>query len=56
MKNQIEGLVGRINGQFGSIWWTPIIYQYKTLTFQPLAALYTLGDVALVTPLRNNFV
>jgi len=54
MKNQIEGLVGRINGQFGSIWWTPIIYQYKTLTFQPLAALYTLGDVALVTPLRDG--
>lgn len=54
MKRQIEEAVGRINGQFGRAGWTPVIYQYRYLPFQPLAALYSIGDVALVTPLRDG--
>ncbi|HZY09886.1 MAG TPA: bifunctional alpha,alpha-trehalose-phosphate synthase (UDP-forming)/trehalose-phosphatase, partial [Bacteroidota bacterium] len=54
MKKQIEELVGKINGRFGTISWTPILYQYKYLPFQPLAALYNISDVALVTPLRDG--
>ncbi|MBI4417384.1 MAG: bifunctional alpha,alpha-trehalose-phosphate synthase (UDP-forming)/trehalose-phosphatase [Ignavibacteriales bacterium] len=54
MKKQIEETVGRINGKFGSVGWTPIIYQYKALPFHPLVAFYTVSDVALVTPLRDG--
>ena len=54
MKKQIEELVGRINGKFGSIRWTPVIYQYRNLSLYPLSALYGLSDVALVTPLRDG--
>jgi trehalose 6-phosphate synthase/phosphatase len=54
MKRQIEELVGKINGRFGGISWTPIIYQYRSLSFAPLAALYAVSDVALVTPLRDG--
>ena len=54
MKKQIEELVGKINGRFGGISWTPVIYQYKNLSFEPLAALYGACDVALVTPLRDG--
>jgi len=54
MKRQIEELVGRINGKFGSISWTPVLYQYRHLSLHPLLALYGLGDVALVTPLRDG--
>lgn len=54
MKKQIEEMVGRINGKFGSVGWTPIIYQYKALPFHPLVAFYTVSDVALVTPLRDG--
>ncbi|GJQ20213.1 MAG: bifunctional alpha,alpha-trehalose-phosphate synthase (UDP-forming)/trehalose-phosphatase [Bacteroidia bacterium] len=54
MKKQIEETVGRINGKFGSVRWTPIIYQYKALPFHPLVAFYTVSDVALVTPLRDG--
>jgi trehalose 6-phosphate synthase/phosphatase len=54
MKKQIEELVGRINGKFGSIGWTPVIYQYRNLSLYPLSALYGMSEVALVTPLRDG--
>jgi len=54
MKRQIDELVGRINGKFGGIHWTPIVYQYKSLPFDPLVALYTISDVGLVTPIRDG--
>ncbi|HTO93852.1 MAG TPA: bifunctional alpha,alpha-trehalose-phosphate synthase (UDP-forming)/trehalose-phosphatase, partial [Bacteroidota bacterium] len=54
MKKLIEEEVGRINGKYGSVGWTPVIYQYRSLSFAPLAALYASSDVALVTPLRDG--
>jgi len=54
MKRQIEEQVGKINGRFGTIGWTPVVYQYRYLSFQPLTALYSISDVALVTPLRDG--
>jgi len=53
-KEQIEVLVGRINGRFGDIDWAPIRYQYRSLPFESLVALYGASDVALVTPLRDG--
>jgi trehalose 6-phosphate synthase/phosphatase len=54
MKKRIEELVGKINGRFGRIGWSPIIYQYRSLPFQSLVAMYAGSDVALVTPLRDG--
>ncbi len=54
MKRQIDELVGKINGKFGNINWTPVIYQYKFLPFIPLIALYSVSDVCMVTPLRDG--
>lgn len=54
MKKQVEELVGRINGEFGSVAWTPVIYQYRQVSFTSLVALYAASDVALVTPLRDG--
>jgi len=53
-KETIEGLISRINGRFGSIGWTPVIYQYKSYGFPGLAALYLAADVALITPIRDG--
>ncbi|HEY7166245.1 MAG TPA: bifunctional alpha,alpha-trehalose-phosphate synthase (UDP-forming)/trehalose-phosphatase [Candidatus Binatia bacterium] len=53
-KKQIEELVGKINGQFGTIGWVPIIYQYRSVPFESLVALYAIADVGLVTPLRDG--
>jgi len=54
MKRQIDEMVGKINGRFGTIDWVPIVYQYRSFTFEPLVALYRISDVALVTPLRDG--
>jgi trehalose 6-phosphate synthase/phosphatase len=53
-KKEIDELVGRINGRFAALTWTPIIYQYKSIPFEELVALYRLSDVILVTPLRDG--
>ena len=54
LKREIEEAVGRINGQFGTIGWRPIIYLYRSLNFTELLALYTACDVALITPVRDG--
>lgn len=54
MKRQIDELVGEINGRFGTLNWTPIIYQYKFLPLDSLLAMYRQSDVALITPLRDG--
>ena len=54
MKKEIESTVGRINGKYSSLPWRPIIYQYKSLSFNELVALYDLSDVGLITPLLDG--
>ena len=54
MKRQIDEIVGKINGRCGSMNWMPIRYHYKFLPFNLLVALYSVSDVALVTPLRDG--
>ncbi|MDP3919925.1 MAG: bifunctional alpha,alpha-trehalose-phosphate synthase (UDP-forming)/trehalose-phosphatase [Candidatus Omnitrophota bacterium] len=54
MKKKIDELVGSINGRFGTIHWTPTLYQYNFVPFEVLVALYGLSDVALITPLRDG--
>jgi trehalose 6-phosphate synthase/phosphatase len=54
MKRQIDELVGEINGKYGTLEWTPVTYQYRSLPFSSLAALYNISDIALVTPLRDG--
>ncbi|HLD29163.1 MAG TPA: bifunctional alpha,alpha-trehalose-phosphate synthase (UDP-forming)/trehalose-phosphatase, partial [bacterium] len=54
MKIQLDETIGRINGKYSSVEWTPIYYMYRSLPFKTLLALYSLADVALVTPLRDG--
>ncbi|MBD2755650.1 bifunctional alpha,alpha-trehalose-phosphate synthase (UDP-forming)/trehalose-phosphatase [Spirosoma validum] len=54
IKREIEETVGRINGLFGTVGWTPVIYSYLSLTFTELLAFYTGCDVALITPIRDG--
>lgn len=50
----VEGLVGRINGDFGTPHWVPVHYIYRALSERELVALYRAADVMLVTPLRDG--
>jgi len=54
LKQQIDEMVGRINGKYGTADWLPIQYFYNFLPFETLIAYYNAADVALVTPLRDG--
>ncbi|MGI9542040.1 MAG: bifunctional alpha,alpha-trehalose-phosphate synthase (UDP-forming)/trehalose-phosphatase [Cyclobacteriaceae bacterium] len=54
LKEAVDLLVGRINGKFGRIKWTPIHYFYRSLPLPALSAFYRMAHVALVTPKRDG--
>jgi trehalose 6-phosphate synthase/phosphatase len=54
LKKETDELVGRINGEFSTVSWTPIWYFYRTMPFKNLIDLYTSSDVALITPVRDG--
>lgn len=54
MKSEVDELVGRINGKFGDINWTPIWYFYRALPFEDLIDLYSSAEIALITPIRDG--
>lgn len=53
-KEYIDSLVGKINGKFSTIDWSPIQYLFKNLPFEDLVPLYIAGDALLVTSLADG--
>ncbi len=53
-KDEVERLVGEINGLYGSPGRIPIHYMYQSVSKEELGALYRLADVAFVSPLRDG--
>ena len=53
-RQQVDGLVGRINGRFGTATWAPVHYVYRGLSEVEVSALYRAADVLLVTPIRDG--
>ena len=54
LRKELEGLIGRVNGEHGSLGWVPVWYLYRSVPFERLVALYNAADIALVTPLRDG--
>ncbi len=54
LRDEIDGLVGRINGRLSQAGWVPIHYLYRSLPMDDLVAFYHTCDVALVTPLKDG--
>ncbi|KQW68648.1 MULTISPECIES: alpha,alpha-trehalose-phosphate synthase (UDP-forming) [unclassified Methylibium] len=54
IRNELEGLSGQINGEYGELDWMPVRYIHRTLARRRLPGLYRAGRVALVTPLRDG--
>ncbi|NNE76260.1 MAG: bifunctional alpha,alpha-trehalose-phosphate synthase (UDP-forming)/trehalose-phosphatase [Pricia sp.] len=54
LKREIDELVGRINGEFSTVSWTPIWYFYRSMPFENLIDLYTSCDIAWLTPIRDG--
>lgn len=53
-KKMIDEMISNINSKIGTIHWQPVIYQYNSLSFEEMVALYTSCDIALITPLRDG--
>jgi trehalose 6-phosphate synthase/phosphatase len=54
LKSDVDELIGKINGEHGTIGWTPIQYIYHSLPFHYLLALYRIADIAMITPLADG--
>jgi len=54
LKDEVELLVGRINGSYGSPGSTPIEYLHRSFEIDELAALYRVADVGVVIPARDG--
>ncbi len=54
LKNEVDVLVGNINGEFGTLNWNPVIYFYRSMPLENLVELYSSAEVALLTPLRDG--
>lgn len=54
LKEEVDLLVGRVNGKYGTTSWTPIHYFYRSFSLESLSAFYRMADVALVTPMRDG--
>jgi len=54
LQSQIEQAVGRINGRFASVGWTPVQFFFRSFPFEELVAYYSVADVMLITPLRDG--
>jgi trehalose 6-phosphate synthase/phosphatase len=53
-RHEVEALVGRINGRFGTPTWTPIHYMHRGVSTDVVLGLCRAADVLLVTPLRDG--
>jgi trehalose 6-phosphate synthase/phosphatase len=54
LKRETDEIIGRVNGNFATVNWTPIWYYYRSFDFDDLIDLYRLSDIAMVTPLRDG--
>lgn len=54
LKEEMDQLIGRINGRFSHPNWSPIRYIYGCISQEHLAAHYRDSAIALVTPLRDG--
>nr|WP_278964173.1 trehalose-phosphatase [Alistipes senegalensis] len=54
LKTRIDEEISAINGRYSTMDWTPVCYFYHGFSFEELAAMYYVADIALVTPLRDG--
>jgi trehalose 6-phosphate synthase/phosphatase len=54
VRDEIDGLVGRINGEFSTASWSPLRYLQRAIPEEMLVAMFRAADVMLVTPLRDG--
>jgi len=54
LRRTVNELVGRINGEFGSIEFNPVHLKHTSVPFDELLALYAVSDVCLISSTRDG--
>lgn len=54
LRSTVNELVGRINGQFGTVEHVPIHFMHKSIPFEELISLYAISDACLVSSTRDG--
>ena len=54
LKKETDEIVGRINGKYSTVSWSPISYYYRSMSFDQLIELYMISDIAMITPVRDG--
>ncbi|QIL81906.1 alpha,alpha-trehalose-phosphate synthase (UDP-forming) [Diaphorobacter sp. HDW4A] len=54
LRQELEGLCGAINGDFGDLDWMPVRYIHRTVARKRVPGLCRASRVGLVTPLRDG--
>jgi len=54
LRETLDQLSGRINGDYGDLDWIPIRYLARSYNREEIAGLYRMANVCLVTPLQDG--
>lgn len=54
IQQQVENAVGRINGRFAHLNWTPIRFFFRSMPFEDVLAYYAVADVGWIAPMRDG--
>lgn len=54
LQTRIEQAVGKVNGRFAQVGWTPVQFFFRPLPFEEVVAWYAMADVMWITPLRDG--
>jgi trehalose-6-phosphate synthase len=54
LNRQINELVGRVNGRFGTAEYCPIRYLKREIEHEELVALYNVAEVAIITSIKEG--
>ncbi len=54
LKRQVDELVGRINGRYGTSAGAPIVYVNQNVSRERLVGLFQASEIALITPVRDG--
>ncbi|KAI8812775.1 glycosyl transferase [Cladochytrium replicatum] len=54
LQQVVNELVGRINGRFGTVDFTPIHFMHRSVNFEELVSLYAASDACLVSSTRDG--
>lgn len=54
VQNELEQAVGRINGKYSQMNWTPVRFFFRSVPFEEVVSYYALADIAWITPLRDG--